>query len=678
MEIHVLNEDTINKIAAGEVVERPSAVAKELIENAMDAGATAITCEIKDGGISLLRVTDNGSGIAAGEVQRAFLRHATSKIRDEKDLDALQSLGFRGEALSSIAAVAQVEMITRTADSIVGIRATNLPSPGPTDDVRMQTEEIGAPQGTTVIVRNLFYNLPVRKKFLKTAQTEAGYITDLVQRMALSHPDISFHYRVNGQDKLHTTGNGNLKEVIYRIFGKEVSKLLVPVAAAEGSMQLTGFAAKPELNRGSRSQEIFFVNRRMLRSDLLSKALEEGYGTDLMQHRFPFAVLTLSMDPAGADVNVHPSKMEIRFSDSKAVFDFVSDAVRSAFRGKELIPEATPLTAKEEAAERRQEEAEAAQAVREEPRYEPFEAARVREVAEPAAHYGTTPAADATMHAANPAAAELTADSFNAPSTASQPQDAKDDGFIFEDRLPAGSFQQQSFFDNTLDTAALKSSPVPELAAFKELAAEEEFRILTPEHAEEYRIVGQIFGTYWIVEFRDTMLLIDQHAAHEKCNYEHILRRLKESHGTGETASQMLAPPIAVSLSGREEAVYEQCADLFTRMGYEIDPLGESAYAIRGIPLELFGCDPKQLFLETLDELLSEKLSGDPELILSKIATMSCKAAVKGGWHISEEEARAMIRELLTLDDPYHCPHGRPTMIRLSKYEIERKIKRIV
>ena len=668
MEIHVLNEDTINKIAAGEVVERPSAVAKELIENAMDAGATAITCEIKDGGISLLRVTDNGSGIAAGEVQRAFLRHATSKIRDEKDLDALQSLGFRGEALSSIAAVAQVEMITRTADSIVGIRATNLPSPGPTDDVRMQTEEIGAPQGTTVIVRNLLYNVPVRKKFLKTAQTEAGYITDLVQRMALSHPDISFHYRVNGQDKLHTTGNGNLKEVIYRIFGKEVSKLLVPVAAAEGSMQLTGFAAKPELNRGSRSQEIFFVNRRMLRSDLLSKALEEGYGTDLMQHRFPFAVLTLSMDPAGADVNVHPSKMEIRFSDSKAVFDFVSDAVRSAFRGKELIPEATSLTAKEEAAERRQEEAEAAQAVREEPRYEPFEAARVREVAEPQARYGTTPAAETS----------LTSDSFNAPSSASQTQDAKDDGFVFEDRLPAGSFQQQSFFDNTLDTASVKSSPVPELAAFKELAAEEEFRILTPEHAEEYRIVGQIFGTYWIVEFRDTMLLIDQHAAHEKCNYEHILRRLKESHGTGETASQMLAPPIAVSLSGREEAVYEQCADLFTRMGYEIDPLGESAYAIRGIPLELFGCDPKQLFLETLDELLSEKLSGDPELILSKIATMSCKAAVKGGWHISEEEARAMIRELLTLDDPYHCPHGRPTMIRLSKYEIERKIKRIV
>ena len=668
MEIHVLNEDTINKIAAGEVVERPSAVAKELIENAMDAGATAITCEIKDGGISLLRVTDNGSGIAAGEVQRAFLRHATSKIRDEKDLDALQSLGFRGEALSSIAAVAQVEMITRTADSIVGIRATNLPSPGPTDDVRMQTEEIGAPQGTTVIVRNLFYNVPVRKKFLKTAQTEAGYITDLVQRMALSHPDISFHYRVNGQDKLHTTGNGNLKEVIYRIFGKEVSKLLVPVAAAEGSMQLTGFAAKPELNRGSRSQEIFFVNRRMLRSDLLSKALEEGYGTDLMQHRFPFAVLTLSMDPAGADVNVHPSKMEIRFSDSKAVFDFVSDAVRSAFRGKELIPEATPLTAKEEAAERRQEEAEAASELKAEPRYEPFEAARVREVAEPQARYGTTPAAETS----------LTSDSFNAPSSASQTQDAKDDGFVFEDRLPAGSFQQQSFFDNTLDTASVKSSPVPELAAFKELAAEEEFRILTPDHAEEYRIVGQIFGTYWIVEFRDTMLLIDQHAAHEKCNYEHILRRLKESHGTGETASQMLAPPIAVSLSGREEAVYEQCADLFTRMGYEIDPLGESAYAIRGIPLELFGCDPKQLFLETLDELLSEKLSGDPELILSKIATMSCKAAVKGGWHISEEEARAMIRELLTLDDPYHCPHGRPTMIRLSKYEIERKIKRIV
>ena len=674
MEIHVLNEDTINKIAAGEVVERPSAVAKELIENAMDAGATAITCEIRDGGISLLRVTDNGSGIAAGEVQRAFLRHATSKIRDEKDLSALQSLGFRGEALSSIAAVAQVEMITRTGDSIVGIRATNLPSPGPVDNVRMQTEEIGAPQGTTVIVRNLFYNVPVRKKFLKTAQTEAGYITDLVQRMALSHPDISFHYRVNGQDKLHTTGNGNLKEVIYRIFGKEVSKLLVPVAGAEGPMQLTGYIAKPELNRGSRSQEIFFVNGRMLRSDLLSKALEEGYGTDLMQHRFPFAVLTLLMDPAGADVNVHPSKMEIRFSDGKAVFDFVSSAVRQSLRGKELIPEATPLTAKEEAAQRRQEESVAYEALKDEPRYEPFESARTSQIAEPSARYGHAP--DAGTAPAGIAAPGPGSPAGAAPEAASpaSPENAADGGFVFEDRLPAGSFEQQSFFA----PSSVKASPVPELAAFRELASEEEFRILTPEHAEEYRIVGQIFGTYWIVEFRDTMLLIDQHAAHEKCNYEHILRRLKEGGGGGMTASQMLAPPIAVSLSGREEAVYEQYADLFTRMGYDIDPLGESAYAIRGIPLELFGCDPKQLFQDTLDELLSEKLSGDPDLILSKIATMSCKAAVKGGWHISEEEARAMIRELLTLEDPYHCPHGRPTMIRLSRYEIERKIKRIV
>ena len=644
MQIHLLSEETIGRIAAGEVVERPLNVAKELIENSIDAGATAISCEIRDGGITLLRVTDNGCGIDPDEIDRAFQRHATSKIESADDLDALTSLGFRGEALASIAAVARVEMITKTQGRLYGIRASNRPLPAP-DEIQppLEKEEIGCPDGTTVIVRDLFWNVPVRKKFLRSAQTEAGYITDLVQKLALSHPRISFHYRVNGQEKLHTTGSGDLREIIYRIFGKEVSSRLLPVDTAEGGLTLRGMTGRPEISRSSRSQEIFFVNGRMVRSDLLSRALEEGYGTDLMQHRFPFAVLDLIVGPGEIDVNVHPSKMEVRFSDPQSVFDFISRSIKAALHKEEMILTATLDTAAEERRNRLAEEKEAAEKLRSEPRYEPFE-----------------------LHAADGDHQPMrTAAPAGAPE---EPQDDNEAFSFFEDRRPPEEpvreqpAAQPQFVQETL---------------FSEDGAQVPQRFLTPENAASFRIVGQVFLTYWIIEKDDQMLMIDQHAAHEKVNFERIMRRVHASDGTARP-SQLLSPPMIIHLTGAEESAYLRYADAFTAMGFALEEFGQSAYAVRAVPVELFGSDPVALLHSSLAEIQEERLSGTPDIILSKIASMSCKAAVKGNRRLSEPEVRALIAELLALDDPYHCPHGRPTMILLSKQDIDRRFKRIV
>ena len=493
MEIHLLSEETINKIAAGEVVERPVNVVKELVENAIDAGATAITCEIREGGKKMIRVTDNGCGIEKDQITKAFERHATSKIRDDSDLTRLVSLGFRGEALSSIAAVSQVEMITKTRDSLTGIRATNQVLHGFSEDmpVRLDLEEIGAPDGTSVVVRNLFYNVPVRSRFLKQPQTEAGYITDLIERQALSHPGISFHYRVDGKEKLHTTGNGDLKELIYRIYGREISKKVLPVRAQEGKYRLEGFIGRPDIARTTRNFEVFFVNGRMLRSNILSKALEAGYRTDLMQHRFPFAVLHLTLPPVEADVNVHPTKMEVRFSESEAVYHFIDESVHSVLGSAELIPAEILETRAEENKRRREEKEKAAQQLQSESRPEPFERARM--VRETMAPYG----------AGSPGTADSIRFTEPAPAPAG-PARIEFEDFIFEDKRvkepekshpadePArGAFKQASLFENT------------------DFSQDEAPRILIPENKPNFRIIGQVFETYWLIQYEGKMLVID-------------------------------------------------------------------------------------------------------------------------------------------------------------------------
>ena len=688
-QIHILSSDTINRIAAGEVVERPSNVVKELAENAMDAGARAVTIEIRGGGIDLIRVTDNGCGIEASEVRQAFLRHATSKIERAEDLMCLTSLGFRGEALSSIAAVSEVEMITKTRGSLFGIRAVNDPGSGnPTDpeaEIAMELSEVGAPDGTTVMVRNLFYNVPVRRKFLKSAQTEGAYVTDLVEHLALSHPDISFHYRMNGQEKLHTTGNGSIRELIYRIYGKEMSRSVVAFSHAdeESSIAVSGYLGRPEFSRSSRSHELFFVNGRMLRSDVLSKGLEEGYRTDLMQHRFPFAVVYLTVPPERIDVNVHPSKMDVRFTDSKAVYDLLNESVHAALHKEELIPHETLDTRSEEAARQREILRQRSQEQKAQPHREAFEPDRDPGAAHP--QEALTPAAQAPRQEEE---GILTAsEALPVYGGMSAPAEVyEEDGFRFLDKTAqALRYEQASLFTgNELvgEKAAAQSEARRRKLLDENILAASDSRsndphLLTRENARRYRFVGQIFDTYWIIEYDDKMLMIDQHAAHEKVNFERLMARLSREQQE-KAASQLLMPPIIVNLSGREEAVLEQYRDYFARMGYEIEHFGENAYAIRAVPVELYANEPDVLLREILDEILDSRMSGTPAAILYKIASMSCKAAIKGNTKMSVSEAQDLIDELLTLDNPYHCPHGRPTMIVLSRSEIDRKFQRIV
>ena len=672
MEIHLLSEETINRIAAGEVVERPVNVVKELVENSIDAGATAITIEIREGGKKMIRVTDNGCGIEKSQIAKAFERHATSKIRDDSDLTRLVSLGFRGEALSSIAAVAQVEMITKTRDSLTGIRATNQPLNGFSADepVRLDMEEIGAPDGTSVVVRNLFYNVPVRAKFLKQPQTEAGYITDLVERQALSHPSISFHYRVDGKEKLHTTGNGDLKELLYRIYGREISKKVLPVKVSDGHYSLEGFIGRPEVSRSTRNFEIFFVNGRMLRSNTLSKALEAGYRTDLMQHKFPFAVLHLSVPTQEADVNVHPTKMEVRFSDPEAVFRFIDENVHDVLHSAELIPEEILETQAQERKRKRQEAEEARRRIESEPHPEPFE--RARFVSEPLSSYGSSNAGKEDPSGAVHAAGSSLEIIFTDPEPVSPkgPSRVETEDFLFEDkRIPSGTpvsgehrkgtFQQGSLFENT------------------DFSDSGEEKILLKDNRRSFRIIGQVFETYWLIQYEGKLLVIDQHAAHEKVNYERLMKRL-ESGDPSASGSQMLAPAGVITLTGREEGELHAHEEVFRSMGYEIEPLGGSTYAIRAVPMELYGNDATELLRETLEEMVEEKMTGTPKAILAKIASMSCKAAVKGNSLLSVKEAEALIDELLGLDNPYHCPHGRPTMIVFTQSDMDKKFKRIV
>ena len=616
--IHLLSEETIDKIAAGEVVERPLNVVKELVENSVDAGAGAVTVEIKEGGVSFIRVTDNGAGIPADDVRTAFFRHATSKINDAKDLNYITSLGFRGEALSSIAAVAQVEIITKTSDALTGVRYTI--EGGKEGEI----EEIGAPTGTTIIVRNLFFNTPPRKKFLRQPQTEGGYISDMMEHLALCRPDISFQLIINNNVRFHTSGNGNLKEVIYRIYGKEISDNLVPVEVEKKGMKLYGFLGKPALNRSNRNFETVFVNRRFIQSQVLYRAIEEGTKEYLMQHKYPFCVLNLDISPDEIDVNVHPSKLDIRFINREDVSVFFSSAISAAYKVREMIPEVV-LT----------EEKTATPAIKKGP--EPFEVNR---------NIGAMPLA--------------------------RPINATESAMI--NKILGPDPKKEIVREETSNVLKASNTVIVEKNVQMELFEE---KVLSVDARGEYEIIGQIFDTYWIVAFKDKVFFIDQHAAHEKVKYE----RLMASYRKKTIASQMLNPPIVVNLRAGEENILKDYLKYFLDLGFEIEEFGGNSYAIRSVPTDLYGCDELELFKEVLDELsesggMSSKT--EPAVICAKIASMSCKAAVKGNNRLSLEEINKLIDELLTLDNPYNCPHGRPTIFSMSKYEIEKKFKRII
>ena len=630
--IQVLDGETINKIAAGEVVERPSSVVKELVENAIDAGATAVTIEIQDGGTSLIRITDNGSGMEKEDIAMAFLRHSTSKIRNSEDLQTIRSLGFRGEALSSISAVAQVELLTKTAHAMTGCRYRI------DGGVEKSMEDIGCPDGTTFIVRQLFYNTPARRKFLKSNMTEAGYINDLIARLAMSHPEVSFKFINNRQNRLHTSGNGRLKDILYHIYGRDISSNLLPVNAGQDGIQMTGFIGKPIICRGNRSYENYFINGRYIKSPVITQAIEDAYKTFTMVHKFPFAVLHFTLDTAELDVNVHPTKMEVRFSHGQELYRFVYEALRRILFGRELIPEVKPSEPKKPAVQDTAPLDMVPKARPEQPKVQQIQKTTVQPEIKQAQKPVNRPGTGETK----PKAADV--------------KEKKE-------KLP------EPFEKNRLE--AIRSSMVEEKPQQYELF---ETGLLTKEARVRHKLIGQVFDTYWIVEYDGMLFIIDQHAAHEKVLYEKLMKRFKES----QPMIQMIQPPIILTLSMTEADLLNRYMDDFKRMGFEFESFGGKEYALRGVPSDLYGFTGKEMVTELLDELAGEAPRIRDDIVGDRIATMACKAAVKGNMRISVKEADALIEELLQAENPYTCPHGRPTIISMTKTELEKRFKRIV
>ena len=638
-QIKLLDQQTIDKIAAGEVVERPSSVVKELVENAIDAKATAITVEIKEGGVSFIRITDNGCGIEKDQIPLAFLRHSTSKIKHIEDLFHISSLGFRGEALSSIAAVAQVELITKTYGDLTGIRYVIEGSK------EIASEEVGAPEGTTFLVKNLFFNTPVRRKFLKSAQTEGGYIADLMERMALSHPEVSFKFINNGQTKLHTSGNGNKKDLVYHVYGRDITSSMIQIDEKTELFEVTGFIGKPNVSRGNRNYENYFINGRYIKSALLSKAIEEGYKGFMMQHQYPFCVLYIQINSELIDVNVHPTKMELRFTQNETIYNSLYQIVRNALTHREFIPQ-VPVT--EEKKQR-----DTVPEVKTAP--EPFEVRRLNDVRK--------------------------AISLDSPYERKYPDHLRENT-----NYQNTPFQNTSVSANRIFEKLAKDKEVFAKTKQSVMAAPKETQktvyeqqqldtaFLTADARKQHKIIGQLFDTYWLVEYEDKLFIIDQHAAHEKVLYEKTMEKLKEKSFTSQTVS----PPIILTLNNEETEMLEKYKKELNSFGYEIEPFGGKEYAITAIPAEFSDVDMKSMFIEMLDDFANIGGAQAPVMLMEKVASMSCKAAVKGHDRLSTQEASHLIDTLLTLENPYQCPHGRPTIIAMSKFEIEKKFKRIV
>ena len=669
--IAVLDKNTIDKIAAGEVVERPSSVVKELVENAIDAGATAVTVEISDGGKKLIRITDNGGGIEADQIPLAFCRHATSKIEKVEDLENIASLGFRGEALSSIAAVSQVELITKTPSALSGSRYII------EGGVEKSLEELGAPEGSTFLVRNLFYNTPARSKFLKSDTTEANYINTLMEQLALSHPEISFKYIQNKQVKLHSSGNYNVKDVIYSVYGRDIAKALLEVKYENSFMKITGFVGKPEIARGNRSFENYYINGRYVKNNIITKAIENGYKGFLMQHKFPFVSLQMEMEGNDLDVNVHPAKREVRFAREQEVYDAVYDTVRGALSGREMIPSfmvgKTEEKPKEEIVKRGEIP-------------EPFETKRRAQIygnraAETGAGYGNHSGAEKAVF--SPSEEKL----FSSTLKKKTDESPAEGNIKSEETVKSPALENPEPMPQAAPKPTPQTTSEPVLQAVPEPAPKpapepqneqmELFReeLLRPESRDRIRMIGQLFDTYWLAQFGDQFYIIDQHAAHEKIWYERLVKQFREH----TVNSQYLSPPLIVSLNLQEEGILNDNKDYFRSFGFEIEPFGGREYCVSAVPSDLYGLTEEELFLEMLDGLCADSGNKDPERIFaSKLATMACKAAVKGNHAMAKAEAEKLIDELLTLDNPYNCPHGRPTVIAMTKAELEKKFKRIV
>ncbi len=629
--INLLSQETIDKIAAGEVVERPASVAKELIENSIDAGATAISVEIKGGGIEYLRITDNGSGIDKDQIQIAFLRHSTSKISSAVDLDNVRSLGFRGEALSSISAVSKVELITKTKDSLLG---ASYIIEGAKE---ISLTDVGAPDGTTFIVRQLFYNTPARKKFLKSESTEGSYVFDVVEHLALSHPEISFKFLVNGKEKLMTSGNGTLSDTIYQIYGRQIASNVLDIEYVDEKVSITGFIGQSVIARGNRAFEHFFVNSRYIKSNNLSRACEEGYYGFLMGHQYPFFVINIAFTDSAVDVNVHPTKQEVRFENESEVCQLLTKTINQRLRRREDVLE-THI---------------------DEPTIKQAPIIQQPTVSTVPVEAEVKPE---TNYQSIPAQASVSSSEIIPPKPVKAPEPFE------KDRLER--------IKQSITAQIHNDTPYEKKFAEKNRGGEkyEQISFLNKEAVKEHKIIGQVFETYWIVEYDKNMYIIDQHAAHEKVLFEKTMARLKNNQMT----SQMISPPVIVSLSPQDVLLFENYREAFEKLGYRVESFGGNELAINGIPGNLLNLDPKAFFLEVLADCQSYKASDSFDMIIERVASMSCKAAVKGNNRLSIPEIKTLIDDLLELENPYHCPHGRPTMISFSEYELGKKFKRII
>ena len=640
--IQLLDQKTIDNIAAGEVIERPASVVKELVENAVDANANAITVEIKDGGMTLIRVTDNGIGIPKDQVKTAFLRHATSKIRSVEDLLSVSSLGFRGEALSSISAVAQVELVTKTAESFSGVSYKIY---GGEEEA---FDDIGAPDGTTFLVKNLFYNTPARRKFLKSATTEAGYVEQMMVHIALSHPEISFKFIHNNKNKIYTSGNGKVKDIIYHIYGRDVAGALIPVQAQSEDVKVTGFVAKPYVSRGNRNYESYFINGRYIKSSIIYKAIEEGYRTFTMKHRYPFVCLDFKINQELLDVNVHPTKMEIRFRNGREIYELVVDTVKEALLQKDLVQDVLRETPKKKEQQK----------TKEVKKPEPFEVNRRKE---------ETQKMDQTMKDF----AQMRQSQTNQQGHRAKPEGMKQDRLKSESSQTAKKPTYAGLNYNT-QKKEFPQYKTDELSSNQMTLREDP--VFSVQARPDRKILGQLFKTYWLIEYEDQLFIMDQHAAHEKVNYERLMKNFKEK----EIYSQRLEPPMVVTVSMMEAEALERYKDAFAGLGFTIESFGGNEYCIREVPANLYGIGERDLFMELLDAVSQENGTMDTEVIASKIATMACKMSIKGNQRVSLMEVEHLLDELMKLENPYQCPHGRPTIIKMSKYEIDKKFKRIV
>ncbi len=623
--IRELDQSTINQIAAGEVVERPSSIVKELMENSIDAGATMISIEIEEGGTKSIRITDNGKGIEKDDVRIAFLRHTTSKIKTALDLLSVSSLGFRGEALSSIAAVCQVELLTRTVSNLEGIRYRI------EGGKEVGYEEIGIPVGTTFIVNNIFFNTPARRKFLRTAQTESGYVSDIVEKIALSHPEISISFKSNGKVRVHTSGNGSLKDVIYSIYGKEITENIIEINEQNDFMTITGYIGKAIVSKGNRTFENYFINGRYIKSNIISKAIEDGYKFILMQHKYPFTVLNFEINPEFLDVNVHPSKMELRFRKSEKIYPMISECINDT-----LIEKPNIIDVKLE------KESERRETIKYTP--EPFETRR--------------------QH--------ILGDTEDNSSVVQEET-------IYNKTTVTPSFIKEPDLPENPKTTNISKADMPSVhektsAPVQQKVTDVYDNFLSDIAKPKHKIVGQVFDTYWIVEYDEKMYIIDQHAAHEKVMFESLMEKRK----TGQIHTQMINPPIILNLSMNEADLIERYLQNFKEIGFEMEPFGGRDFAVRGVPSDLYTLDSQEVLMEIIDNLSNESGKMSPDILTDKIASMSCKAAVKGNSRISFREADELITQLLSLENPYNCPHGRPTIISMSKYELEKKFKRII